>query len=379
MGDKLRVGVIFGGRSGEHEVSLLSARSVMGAMDREKYEVVPIGITKAGHWVTGDDPLAALSSGDEAGLRTVALLPDPSWAGLMECDGGAETFRAALLARLDVVFPVLHGTYGEDGAIQGLLELADVPYVGAGVLGSALGMDKVAFKSVMQAYGFPIADYLAFKRREWEAEPESVLRRVEARLGYPVFTKPANLGSSVGISKCHDRAELEAGLAEAARYDRKLLVEAAVPAAREIEVSVLGNDEPVASVPGEIVPSREFYSYEAKYLDGKSELLIPAPLPEEVTERVRDLAVRAYRAIDGAGMARVDFLLSGETGELYINELNTIPGFTEISMYPKLWEASGLPYPQLIDRLIELALERHRDKARSETSYRPAAVDGDAR
>ncbi len=379
MGDKLRVGVIFGGRSGEHEVSLLSARSVMGAMDREKYEVVPIGITKAGHWVTGDDPLAALSSGDEAGLRTVALLPDPSWAGLMECDGGAETFQAALLARLDVVFPVLHGTYGEDGAIQGLLELADVPYVGAGVLGSALGMDKVAFKSVMQAYGFPIADYLAFKRREWEAEPESVLRRVEARLGYPVFTKPANLGSSVGISKCHDRAELEAGLAEAARYDRKLLVEAAVPAAREIEVSVLGNDEPVASVPGEIVPSREFYSYEAKYLDGKSELLIPAPLPEEVTERVRDLAVRAYRAIDGAGMARVDFLLSGETGELYVNELNTIPGFTEISMYPKLWEASGLPYPQLIDRLIELALERHRDKARSETSYRPAAVDGDAR
>lgn len=359
-------------------MSLLSARSVMGAMDREKYEVVPIGITKAGHWVTGDDPLAALSSGDEAGLRTVALLPDPSWAGLMECDGGAETFRAALLARLDVVFPVLHGTYGEDGAIQGLLELADVPYVGAGVLGSALGMDKVAFKSVMQAYGFPIADYLAFKRREWEAEPESVLRRVEARLGYPVFTKPANLGSSVGISKCHDRAELEAGLAEAARYDRKLLVEAAVPAAREIEVSVLGNDEPVASVPGEIVPSREFYSYEAKYLDGKSELLIPAPLPEEVTERVRDLAVRAYRAIDGAGMARVDFLLSGETGELYVNELNTIPGFTEISMYPKLWEASGLPYPQLIDRLIELALERHRDRARSETSYRPAAVDGDA-
>ncbi len=379
MGDKLRVGVIFGGRSGEHEVSLLSARSVMGAMDREKYEVVPIGITKTGHWVTGDDPLAALSSGDETGLRTVALLPDPSWAGLMECDGGAEAFRAALLARLDVVFPVLHGTYGEDGAIQGLLELADVPYVGAGVLGSALGMDKVAFKSVMQAYGFPIADYLAFKRREWEAEPESVLRRVEARLGYPVFTKPANLGSSVGISKCHDRAELEAGLAEAARYDRKLLVEAAVPAAREIEVSVLGNDEPVASVPGEIVPSREFYSYEAKYLDGKSELLIPAPLPEEVTERVRDLAVRAYRAIDGAGMARVDFLLSGETGELYVNELNTIPGFTEISMYPKLWEASGLPYPQLIDRLIELALERHRDKARSETSYRPAAVDGDAR
>ena len=374
----MRVGVIFGGRSGEHEVSLLSARSVMGAMDREKYEVVPIGITKTGHWVTGDDPLTALSSGDEAGLRTVALLPDPSWAGLMECDGGAETFRAALLARLDVVFPVLHGTYGEDGAIQGLLELADVPYVGAGVLGSALGMDKVAFKSVMQAYGFPIADYLAFKRREWEAEPESVLRRVEARLGYPVFTKPANLGSSVGISKCHDRAELEAGLAEAARYDRKLLVEAAVPAAREIEVSVLGNDEPVASVPGEIVPSREFYSYEAKYLDGKSELLIPAPLPEEVTERVRDLAVRAYRAIDGAGMARVDFLLSGETGELYVNELNTIPGFTEISMYPKLWEASGLPYPQLIDRLIELALERHRDKARSETSYRPAAVDGDA-
>jgi len=346
MARKIRVGVIFGGRSGEHEVSLVSARSVMGAMDEQKYEIVPIGITKEGRWIASGDPMKALEAGDTGASRPAALLGDPS-----------------------------SGPYGEDGTVQGLLELAGIPYVGAGVTGSALGMDKAVFKDVMQAHGLPIVDYVLVKRKEWEADPEGVLDRAEAALGYPVFTKPANLGSSVGISKCRDRAGLVAGLAEAARYDRKLLVEIAVPAAREIEVSVLGNDDPIASLPGEIVPGREFYSYEAKYIDvgdDASQLLIPAPISPEMTEQVRDLAVRAYTAIDCAGMARADFLLSRETGELYINELNTIPGFTAISMYPKLWDASGVPYPELIDRLIELALERYEDKRRSETSYQPA-------
>jgi D-alanine-D-alanine ligase len=342
MARRIRVGVIFGGRSGEHEVSLASARSVMNAMDESKYEIVPIGITKEGRWIA--------SSGGPGGVR---------------------------MAELDVVFPVLHGTFGEDGTVQGLLELAGIPYVGAGVLGSVLGLDKIAFKDVMRAHGLPIVDDVVLKRKEWDADPDGVMDRVEAELDYPVFVKPANLGSSVGISKCHDREELARGLAEAARYDRKLLVEVAVPAAREIEVSVLGNDEPIASVPGEIIPSREFYSYESKYIDDgdeASKLLIPAPISPEMTARVRDLAVRVYEAIDCNGMARADFLLSGETGELYISEVNTIPGFTSISMYPKLWEASGLAYPELIDRLIELALERHRDKQRSETCYQPQSM-----
>ncbi len=374
MARKIRVGVIFGGRSGEHEVSLMSARSVMGAMDREKYEIMPIGITKDGRWIAGGDPMMALEGGDAGVSQPVALLGDPSQRGLVPlplASGGPGGVR---LAELDIVFPVLHGPYGEDGTVQGLLELAGIPYVGAGVIGSVLGMDKAVFKDVMRAHGLPIVDDVVLKRKEWDADAEAALDRVEAALGYPVFTKPANLGSSVGISRCDDRAGLAAGLTEAARYDRKLLVEAAVPAAREIEVSVLGNDDPIASLPGEIIPSREFYSYEAKYIDTgdqSSELLIPAPISPEMTERVRDLAVRAYKAIDCAGMARADFLLSGETGELYINELNTIPGFTSISMYPKLWEASGIPYSELIDRLIELAFERYRDKERSETCYQP--------
>lgn len=371
---KLRVGVIFGGRSGEHEVSLASARSVMEAMDPEKYEIVPIGITRDGRWIASGDPMEALASGDESLSRPVALLGDPSRKGLMRLEEGDWRLAHTVLAELDVIFPVLHGPYGEDGTVQGLLDLADIPYVGAGVTGSALGMDKAIFKDVMRAHGLPLMDCLLVKRKEWEADPEETLNRVEAVLGYPVFTKPANLGSSVGVSKCHDRQGLAQGLSEAARYDRKLLVEMAVPDAREIEVSVLGNDDPIVSVPGEIVPSREFYSYAAKYLDEGEEasrLLIPAPIPPETAQRVRELAVRAYVAIDCAGMARADFLLSGESGALYINELNTIPGFTAISMYPKLWEASGIPYPQLIDRLIELALERHADRARNETSYQP--------
>ncbi|MBC8449444.1 MAG: D-alanine--D-alanine ligase [Chloroflexi bacterium] len=382
MSKKIRVGVIFGGKSGEHEVSLMSARSVMKAIDKDKYEVVTIGIDKQGRWLTSGDPMRLLSQGTTASdqpqltphatqhaTRNTHLVPLTT----AERELIPGTQKTAF-PQVDVIFPILHGPYGEDGTVQGLLELADIPYVGAGVTGSALGMDKAIFKDVMRAHGLPTADDVLVKRKEWEANPEAVLDRIEAALDYPVFTKPTNLGSSVGISKCHDRAGLAAGLAAAAGYDRKILVEAAVPAAREIEVSVLGNDDPIASVPGEIIPSREFYSYEAKYIDSgdeASELLIPAPIPPETAERARDLAVRAYLAIDCAGMARADFLLSDETGELYVNELNTIPGFTAISMYPKLWEASGIAYPELIDRLIELALERHEDKKRSRTSYSP--------
>ncbi len=378
MSRKRRVGVIFGGRSGEHEVSIASAKSVMSAIDRDKYEVVPIGITKEGRWIASGDPLKALEVGEVAMSQPAALLGDPSRRGLMRLEDTDRAFKATRLKELDVIFPVMHGPYGEDGTLQGLLELAGVPYVGAGVMASAVGMDKVIFKDVVQSHGLPIVDWLMLRRKEWDAVPEAVLDRVEGQFDYPVFTKPDNLGSSVGVSKCYDRAGLAAGLNEAARYDRKLLVEAAVPEAREIEVSVLGNDDPIASVPGEIVPSREFYSYEAKYIDQgeqASRLLIPAPLSPEMSEEVRDLAVRAYKAIDCAGMARVDFLLSGDIGELYLNELNTIPGFTDISMYPKLWEASGLSYAALIDRLIELAIERYRDKDRSETSYRPSSTD----
>ncbi len=375
MKHKIRVGVIFGGRSGEHEISLASARSVMEAMDKEKYEIVPIGITKEGRWLASGDPMRALEASDETASRPATLLSGPTQRGLMRIEEKETTIEAKSLAELDVIFPILHGPYGEDGTVQGMLELSGLPYVGAGVTASALGMDKSAFKDVMQAHGLPIVKHVMLKRKSWEADPEGTIQIIEEELSYPVFTKPANLGSSVGVSKCHERTGLEAGLSEAARYDRKILVEEAVSAAREIEVSVLGNDQPIASVPGEIIPSREFYDYEAKYLDSgnkASELLIPAPLTKEVTEKVQNLAVRAYKAIDCAGMARVDFLLSGETTDaLYLNELNTIPGFTDISMYPKLWEASGIPYPELIDRLIELALERYRDKNRSAVSYQP--------
>lgn len=374
MTDRIRVAVIFGGRSGEHEISLVSAQSVMEAMDDAKYDIVPVGITKEGRWIASGDPVRALTAGDPQASGPAALLGDPSRRSLMRLEETEQALEATPLSEIDVVFPVLHGPYGEDGAVQGLLELAGLPYVGAGVTASAVAMDKAIFKDVMRAHGLPIVDYALVKRRTWETDPNAVISQLERRFSYPVFTKPANLGSSVGISRCRDRAELADGLTEAARYDRKLLAEPAVPQAREIEVSVLGNDDPIASLPGEIVPSREFYSYEAKYLDTGDEasaLHIPAPLSPELTDTVRELAVRTYKAIDCAGMARVDFLLSGETGELMVSEANTIPGFTDISMYPKLWEASGLPYRELIDRLIELALERHRDRVRMETSYQP--------
>jgi D-alanine-D-alanine ligase len=369
MTRKIKVGVVFGGRSGEHEVSLVSAKGIINAMDKEKYEVVPIGITKEGRWIASGDPMKALEAGTPEKSVPAALLGDPSQRGLMRLEESETAVTTtARLSEIDVVFPVLHGPYGEDGTVQGLLELADVPYVGAGVLGSALGMDKALMKTVFQARGLPVVEYLVIKRKEWESDPQGVMQRIEDTLDYPYFIKPSNLGSSVGISKVHQRSELAPALDLAARYDRKMLAERGVNA-REIEVSVLGNDDPIASVPGEIIPCREFYDYVAKYIDDRSELVIPADLPPETTQRIREMAVEAYLAVDCAGMARVDFLLDKDSGQIYLGELNTIPGFTPISMYPKLWEASGISYSELIDRLIELALERHADKSKSETSY----------
>jgi D-alanine-D-alanine ligase len=387
---KLRVAVIFGGRSSEHEVSLVSAQSVMAALSPDRYEVTPVGITRDGAWIVGSNLVRSLEQEDFSGTRSAAMFADPSkrglWASVEEMGLAAADQEGALsqtegrmdklaaLSQIDVVFPVLHGTFGEDGTVQGLLELADVPYVGAGVLCSALAMDKIAFKDVVRSHGLPIPDYVWTTRRQWLADPDEWLDRIEEELGYPVFTKPANLGSSVGICKCDDRDELRAGMNEAAHYDRRILAECAVEHAREIEVSVLGNEDPTASVPGEVVPSREFYDYTAKYIDmgeDASKLLIPAPLDAEMTKLVQALAVKTYRAIDGAGMARADFLLNGETGELYLNEVNTIPGFTPISMYPKLWEASGVPYSQLLDWLVDLALYRFQENQRSQRIYRP--------
>ena len=370
---KLRVGLVFGGRSAEHEVSLMSAQGVMRAIDNGKYTVVPIGITKEGRWLASGDPWQALSSGVSTESTPAALLAEPTQRGLMCLEEGEEENRltAVRLSQIDVLFPVLHGPYGEDGTVQGLLELAGIPYVGAGVAASAVGMDKALFKDIMRAHGLPVIPYVVIKRQVWDQQPEAVLDQVEAEIGYSSFVKPANLGSSVGVSIAHNRSELRAALDEAARYDRKLVVEMAVNA-REIEVSVLGNDQPTASVPGEIVPCNEFYDYAAKYVDEGSQLLIPAPVPTQTAELARQLAVQAFMAIDCAGMARVDFLLDRVNGGLYLSELNTIPGFTPISMFTKLWEATGVSYTDLISRLIDLALERHAEKSRSATSYKSA-------
>jgi D-alanine-D-alanine ligase len=371
---KLRVGILFGGRSGEHEVSLMSAQSVLKAIDPDKYDITQIGITHEGEWLVGENVLEAMKAGDTGRLLPATLLPDTTRRGLFRIRQTAHGETLENLIPLDVVFPLLHGTYGEDGTIQGLLELDGVAYVGAGVVGSSVGMDKGVFHQVMESQNIPVIETLILLRAEIEQDIQGVMDRAEqvSRLKpYPLFVKPANLGSSVGITKCYNRSDLLEGLLEAARYDRRVLVQRAVNA-REIEVSVLGNDNPQASMPGEIVPSREFYSYEAKYIDGTSQLLIPAPLPADLVEKIRERAIRAFKAIDCAGMARVDFLLDRDDGELYLSELNTIPGFTQISMYPKLWEASGLSYPALIDRLIELALERKADRDRIERRYKAA-------
>ena len=373
---KLRVGVIYGGRSGEHEVSLASAAAVIQSLDPERYLPVAILIEKDGRWALPARPPAITIAADviQAGKKELSepsreahLVAHPGGDALMTVDRRESGAIVSGLG-LDVVFPVLHGPYGEDGTVQGLLELANVPYVGAGVLASAIGMDKAAMKMIFAANGLPICDYDVFLKSEWLRDERAIMTRIATRLGFPVFVKPANLGSSVGISKARHAAELRTAIELAAQFDRKVVVEAAVPNAREIECSVLGNDDPEASVPGEVVPSREFYDYEAKYLDEGSKLLIPAPLTNAQTADVRRLALAAFKAIDGAGMSRVDFLLAGDSGVLYVNEVNTIPGFTTIGMYSKMWAASGLAFPALVDRLIALALERHTEKQQRRTS-----------
>ena len=363
---KIHVALIFGGRSGEHEVSLMSARSVLSVLDPVRYEVTQIGITLDGKWVTGEDLLGKLEAGKTSGLEPVVLTPDPSEPGIFVL----RDKKLEKLADVDVYFPLLHGTFGEDGTIQGFFEMANAAYVGAGVAGSAVGMDKGIFKDVMREHNIPSVASMLLLRSEIENDMNAAVARAETVGAYPLFAKPANLGSSVGITKCHNRSDLEEGLMEASRFDRRVLVEKGVANCREIEVSVLGNEDPRASLPGEVLPSREFYSYESKYIDGTSGLVIPAPLPEETCKQIQELAVQAYKAIDAAGMARVDFFIDKDTGKVYLNELNTIPGFTKISMYPKLWGASGIPYSELVDRLIELALQRKGERDRTSHSYR---------
>ncbi len=372
--EKLRVGIVFGGRSGEHEVSLVSARSIIEALDPRKYEVVPIAISKAGRWLASppskllDGGAALEQTGRDEESASVAIIADPSRRGLARLDAGAGDGGE----RLDVVLPVLHGTFGEDGTIQGLLEMAGVPYIGCGVLASAAGMDKIAMKSFFRDAGLPLCRYIWFLRREWERDRARITRRVTRELGFPVFVKPANLGSSVGISRANDKAELEAAIDLAARYDRKVIVEEGLDV-REIECAVLGNDEAAASLPGEYVVLHEqgkFLDYKEKYANtGHVEFVVPAKISKALQTRIQKMATAAFRAIDGAGLARVDFFLRRDTGELLINELNTMPGFTPASGYPKMWAASGLPFPQLLDRLIELALERHEDKSRNQTNF----------
>ena len=367
MERKLKIAVLFGGRSGEHEVSLMSARSVLSVLDRSRYEVIEIGITHEGTWLTGEHVLESLSSGETKGLSPVVLSLDPSNKGIYILkDNGI----SAKVNDVDVYFPVMHGTFGEDGTLQGLFELADVAYVGAGVLGSSVGMDKGLFKDVMRAKGIPVPESVIILRSEITDSMDSVIEKAEKVAAYPLFVKPANLGSSVGVTKCRSRSDMAEGLMEAAQFDRRVLVEQGISNPREIEVSVLGNNQPSASIPGEIIPGADFYSYDAKYVLENSELVIPAPLSSEQVQIFRELAIKAYMAVDACGMARVDFLLEKETGKIYLNEINTIPGFTKISMYPKLWEASGLPYASLVDRLIELALDRKAERDNTVRQFR---------
>ena len=366
---KICVAVIFGGRSAEHEVSLESARNVMAALDPDRYEALPIGISKEGRWLIGSEAMPQLQAAADDGALSPAFLSAAQPAAVLGPSAGRALIEitpggtAQPGQQIDVFFPVLHGPYGEDGTVQGMLELADVPYVGAGVLGSALGMDKAAMKDVFTAKGLPILPHIVVRRSDWREDAPAVLEAIDATgLQYPLFVKPANMGSSVGVSKAHEAGELAASIELAAQYDRRIIVEQGVDA-REVECAVLGNDEPEASVVGEVVPGNEFYDYNAKYVDDNSDLIIPAHLDDDTTEHVRELAVQAFQAIDGAGMARVDFFVERSTGDVYLNEINTIPGFTRISMYPKLWEASGLSYRELVERLIELAIERHEDRA----------------
>ncbi len=358
-----RIGVIFGGRSSEHEVSLQSAATVMSALDEAGYDVAPIGIDIEGRWITSD-PVLLLNEAKQSrtnGTESTTLQQTDSWDHLPT---GTVSER---LPSVDVVFPVLHGPYGEDGTIQGMLEMARIPYVGCGVLSSAAAMDKIVAKKLFSMAGLNQTRSLLVWRRVWRQNPNDVIDDIEAQVEYPLFVKPANMGSSVGISRAKDRQQLSSALDEACRYDTKIVIEAAVPNAREIEVSVLGNDEPIVSMPGEVIPHSDFYDYNAKYVDDKCEYLIPAPISRHQTSEIRNMAVRAFQAVDGSGLARVDFLLDDDSGVIYLNELNTMPGFTRYSMYPKLWEASGIPYSELVSRLVDLAIERFDDRKQNST------------
>ncbi len=377
MEKRIRVGLIFGGQSGEHEVSLASAQSVARAINRNKYEVVLIGITKQGQWLVGGNALAQLAAVSPTPLLApIAETSDEGSRAVSSAElvpsASGEIVHTSPLASIDVAFPLVHGPFGEDGTLQGLLELAGIPYVGAGVAASAVGMDKALMKAIFRAHGLPTVEWMVILRRDWASKPEETIRRIEAAFGYPCFIKPANLGSSVGISRARHWDELAQALATAAQYDRKIIAERAAENAREIECSVLGNDEPMASLPGEVIPARAFYDYAAKYGDASgTELIVPADVPLETTRLVQELAIRAFKAVDCSGMARVDFFVERATNRVLVNEINTIPGFTAVSMYPRMWEKSGIPYPDLIDRLIQLALERYADRKKSKIAYEP--------
>ncbi|MGI8469882.1 MAG: D-alanine--D-alanine ligase family protein [Pyrinomonadaceae bacterium] len=375
---KTRIGVIFGGRSGEHEVSIRSAKTVIEQIDREKYEVVPIAIGKDGNWLNPTESLALFPAATQEILsgevenypqKSVALLGDTNYKGLIELETEDD---AAQLVLLDVVFPVLHGTYGEDGTIQGLLEMAGIPYIGCGVLASSCGMDKVVMKTLFRDAGLPICKYVWFLRSEWERASDVVIERVAEKLGFPCFVKPPNLGSSVGVSRADDKESLRKAIELAAEYDRKILIEEALDM-REIECAVIGNDEPRASLPGEYIirdEAKKFLDYTEKYAGtGNNDFIVPALISDELTKKIQQLAIQSFKAIDGAGLARVDFFLRNDTGALLVNEINTLPGLTDASGFPKMWAGTGLKFSQVIDLLVEFAIERHQDKSKNKTSF----------
>ena len=372
---KIRVGLIFGGRSGEHEVSFCSASSIIKAINKDKYTIVPIGITKEGRWISPQDSELALQSGKIEGKSTVILLNDPSGNALIRTDNNQRSDKSPALERVDVIFPVLHGPYGEDGTVQGLLEVANIPYVGAGVAASAISMDKDLMKTIFQQRDLPILKWMTIRRKEWQKDKEKILSSIENGFEYPLFVKPTNLGSSVGITKVHEKEELEGAIDLASSYDRKILIEEGLEEVREMECGVLGNDEPRASVVGEVIPAGEFYDYDSKYINKETQLIVPADLSDGVSQEVQEIALRAFKAVDAAGMARVDFFVSKKENKIYLSEINTIPGFTSVSMYPRLWEAGGVSYPDLIDQLIQLALEIHQDKKKNKISYESKLLD----
>lgn len=371
---KLKVGVIFGGRSGEHEVSIVSAQSVMKALDKKKYEVIPIGITKQGKWIAGPQAVNVLKQGSKKLPFKSVMTADPTEQNISQVKekGLSPAKGQQATKQIDVIFPVLHGTYGEDGTIQGLFELANLPYVGAGVLGSAMAMDKVVQKQLCNSVGLESVPYEWFVSKDWKKDKNKILNRIGKILKYPMFIKPANMGSSVGISKAHNKKELIAGINDAIQYDKKILIEQGIENIHEIEIAVLGNDNPKASVPGEIIPSNEFYDYDAKYVDGKTqEIANTKVIPKTVVKKIQQMAIEAFKIVNISGMARIDFIVTKKGHKIFLNEVNTIPGFTSISMFPKLWQVSGLSYEKLIDKLIDLAIERHKEKNQLSTEFKP--------